>query len=97
MTDTDETPSGDECAVCHRPLAVTDTINYNRQTRVLRCMDCEFLPVPRSSRYDEITTMSGDVLRREAERTDLSDADRWMIDDELGERDLARASDKTEA
>ena len=46
MTTTDETPAGDKCAVCGRPLAVTDTINYNHKTGVLRCMDCEGVPVP---------------------------------------------------
>ena len=51
MTATDENPAvvSDECAVCRRPLTTRDTINVNLVTGVIRCMDCEGIPVPGNS------------------------------------------------
>jgi hypothetical protein len=91
MTTADENPApvSDECGVCGRHLGPDATTIYSHRTGITRCKGCEFLPVPQSGRYEEIISMPDADLRRQAERGDLSDADRWLIDDEMAGRALA--------
>lgn len=95
MTTADENPApvSDECGVCGRHLGPDATTIYSHRTGITRCKGCEFLPVPQSGRYEEIISMPDADLRSEAKRDDLTVNDRWLIDDELGERALAPASD----
>jgi putative transposase len=45
-----------------------------------------------TSRYDEIVSMDTPALHAGLERGDLSSKDRWLAEDEIGERELAHES-----